>query len=117
MRCIWLYGRARASPQLLYYFATINLYASVLLSWLVQVLPASLQSAMTVNNTASSPSAAPSANQDGQRPMVCLVTGGSGLVGRGLQWVLENEPIGSRFGKKNANEKWIFLSSQDGDLR
>lgn len=42
---------------------------------------------------------------------------GTGLVGEGIRWVVENEKIGSRFGKKTANEKWIFLSSKDGDLR
>lgn len=37
-----------------------------------------------------------------------LVTGGSGLVGRGLQKVIEETTP--------ANEKWVFLSSKDGDL-
>jgi len=45
-----------------------------------------------------------------------LVTGGSGLVGQGLQWVLENEPVGSRYGKL-PGEEWVFLSSKDGDLK
>lgn len=50
-------------------------------------------------------------------PAVVLVTGGTGLVGRALQWAVENEPVGSRYGKQSEEEKWIFLSSKDGDLR
>jgi len=50
-------------------------------------------------------------------PDVVLVTGGTGLVGEALRWVVENEPVGSRFGKRTEDEKWIFLSSKDGDLR
>jgi GDP-L-fucose synthase len=46
---------------------------------------------------------------------VILVTGGSGLVGEAIKWVIEND-TSERFGKKE-NEKWIFLSSKDGDLR
>lgn len=49
---------------------------------------------------------------------VILVTGGTGLVGSALQRVIQTEPLGSRFGKRTENEKWIFLSgSRDGDLR
>lgn len=58
-----------------------------------------------------------SPDKSSQRATVCLVTGGTGLVGRALQWVIENEPIGSRYGKRNEAETWIFLSSKDGDLR
>ncbi|THV02165.1 NAD(P)-binding protein [Dendrothele bispora CBS 962.96] len=47
---------------------------------------------------------------------VILVTGGSGLVGQAIKHVIENEPVGSRFGKKE-NETWIFASSSEGDLR
>ncbi|KAK7461018.1 hypothetical protein VKT23_008946 [Stygiomarasmius scandens] len=47
---------------------------------------------------------------------VILVTGGSGLVGQAIKYVIENEPAGSRFGKKE-NETWIFASSSEGDLR
>ncbi|CED82874.1 gdp-l-fucose synthetase [Phaffia rhodozyma] len=47
---------------------------------------------------------------------IVLVTGGSGLVGQALQYVLANEPVGSRYGKLEG-EEWIFLSSKDGDLR
>jgi len=47
---------------------------------------------------------------------VILVTGGSGLVGKALEYVIDNDPVGSRFGKKEG-EKWIFLGSKEGDLR
>jgi len=40
---------------------------------------------------------------------VVMVTGGSGLVGKGIQAVLERG--------KPSNERWIFLTSKDGDLR
>ncbi|KAL9558004.1 hypothetical protein MBANPS3_001104 [Mucor bainieri] len=46
---------------------------------------------------------------------VILVTGGSGLVGEAVKWVIENDKS-ERYGKKE-NETWIFLSSKDGDLR
>jgi len=39
---------------------------------------------------------------------VILVTGGSGLVGKGIQTVVEADP--------KDDEKWIFLSSKDGNL-
>uniref|UniRef100_A0A1D1Z442 GDP-L-fucose synthase n=1 Tax=Anthurium amnicola TaxID=1678845 RepID=A0A1D1Z442_9ARAE len=45
---------------------------------------------------------------------VILVTGGSGLVGKAIEWVITNET--GRFGKKDG-EKWVFLTSKDGDLR
>lgn len=45
-----------------------------------------------------------------------LVTGGSGLVGQAIKYVIDTEPEGSRFGKK-AGETWIFAGSKDGDLR
>jgi hypothetical protein len=38
-----------------------------------------------------------------------LVTGGSGLVGSAIQWVIRN-------GATN-DEDWVFLSSADADLR
>lgn len=44
-----------------------------------------------------------------------LVTGGSGLVGRAVQYTIENEKD-PRFGKRD-DETWIFLTSKDGDLR
>jgi len=47
---------------------------------------------------------------------VVLVTGGTGLVGKAIEYVIEHEPEGSRFGKR-PGEKWIFASSRDADLR
>jgi GDP-L-fucose synthase len=52
----------------------------------------------------------------GTDDIAILVTGGTGLVGKGIQYIIENEPEGSRFGKK-AGAKWVFLGSKDGDLR
>ncbi len=40
---------------------------------------------------------------------VVLVTGGTGLVGSGIRYIVENE-------EKNENEQFIFLSSKDVDL-
>lgn len=45
---------------------------------------------------------------DAAEDIVVLVTGGSGLVGQALKQVVEEE---------KRKEKWIFLSSKDGDLR
>ena len=39
---------------------------------------------------------------------VILVTGGSGLVGKAIQWAVDKEAI--------EGEKWVFLSSKDGNL-
>ncbi|GFZ50674.1 hypothetical protein JCM24511_08432 [Saitozyma sp. JCM 24511] len=47
---------------------------------------------------------------------VVLVTGGSGLVGSALQHVINTEPRGSAYGAKEG-EEWVFLRSQDADLR
>ncbi|KAF7293012.1 Epimerase domain-containing protein [Mycena indigotica] len=47
---------------------------------------------------------------------VVLVTGGSGLIGKALQHIIETEPVGSRFGKL-PNENWIFVGSSEADLR
>jgi GDP-L-fucose synthase len=49
-------------------------------------------------------------------PDVVLVTGGTGLVGKGIDYIINTEPEGSRFGKK-PGETWIFASSSEGDLR
>ncbi|KAF4608141.1 GDP-L-fucose synthase [Pleurotus pulmonarius] len=49
-------------------------------------------------------------------PTVVLVTGGSGLVGKGIEHVINTEPEGSRFGKQ-PNETWIFATSSEADLR
>jgi hypothetical protein len=51
-----------------------------------------------------------------QPKSVVLVTGGTGLVGYGIQHIVETEPVGSRFGKREG-ETWVFLSSKDADLR
>ena len=40
---------------------------------------------------------------------VILVTGGSGLVGKAIQHVVEN-------GEQRKSERWIFASSKDADL-
>ena len=40
---------------------------------------------------------------------VIMVTGGTGLVGKGIQAVVERQAV--------PGERWIFLSSKDGDLR
>lgn len=48
-----------------------------------------------------------------------LVTGGSGLLGRALQWAVNESEWtikDHRFGGKTG-EEWIFLTSADGDLR
>lgn len=45
-----------------------------------------------------------------------LVTGGSGLVGRAIQHVIETEREGSAYGKR-AGEEWIYVSSSEADLR
>lgn len=47
---------------------------------------------------------------------VVLVTGGTGLVGKAIEYVIEHEPEGSRFGKR-PGEKWIFAGSREADLR
>ena len=46
--------------------------------------------------------------RDGEGVRV-MVTGGRGLVGRALEEVVRGDP--------QPNEEWIFLSSEDGDLR
>ncbi|KAG8934728.1 hypothetical protein FRC01_000774 [Tulasnella sp. 417] len=47
---------------------------------------------------------------------VILVTGGSGLVGQAIKYIVETEPVGSKFGKREG-ETWVFATSKDGDLR
>ncbi len=51
-----------------------------------------------------------------QPKSVVLVTGGTGLVGHAIQHVIDTEPVGSRFGRREG-EAWVFLSSKDADLR
>ena len=41
---------------------------------------------------------------------VILVTGGTGLVGKGIEAAIQKE------GKRD-DEEWVFVSSKDGDLR
>jgi len=43
---------------------------------------------------------------------VILVTGGSGLVGKAIEWVVEND---SKYGKREG-EEWVYLTSKDGNL-
>ncbi|GAA5910091.1 GDP-L-fucose synthase family protein [Sporobolomyces salmoneus] len=50
-------------------------------------------------------------------PNVILVTGGTGLVGSAIEHTINHEAVGSRFGKFNEDDQWVFLSSKDGDLR
>ncbi|KAF9523795.1 NAD dependent epimerase/dehydratase family-domain-containing protein [Crepidotus variabilis] len=47
---------------------------------------------------------------------VVLVTGGSGLVGKAIEHVINTEPESSRFGKR-PGEKWVFANSTEGDLK
>lgn len=42
-----------------------------------------------------------------------LITGGSGLVGKGIQHVLTTDEVS----QYHQNDEFIFLSSKDGDLR
>lgn len=46
---------------------------------------------------------------------VILVTGGTGLVGKAIEHIVNTEPVGSRFGRK-PDEKWIFVGSSEGNL-
>jgi GDP-L-fucose synthase len=52
----------------------------------------------------------------GQAMARILVTGGSGLVGKAIQHIIETETEGSTYGK-GAGEQWIFVSSLEADLR
>jgi GDP-L-fucose synthase len=42
-------------------------------------------------------------------PVIVLVTGGTGLVGKAIEDVVNASPV--------PNESWIYLSSREGDLR
>ena len=46
---------------------------------------------------------------DSNKDTVVLVTGGSGLVGKAIKYVVDN-------GEKKNNETWYFASSKDADL-
>jgi len=48
---------------------------------------------------------------------VILVTGGTGLVGKAIEYTVNHEAVGSKYGKFADDDKWIYLSSKDGDLR
>ena len=48
---------------------------------------------------------------DHTKARVVLVTGGTGLVGKGIEAFIADCP------EAKANESWVFLSSADGDLR
>lgn len=54
-----------------------------------------------------------------EKTMVILITGGSGLVGSGIKSIVKTEDLKSYFTTKSEETfktKWIFLSSEDGDL-
>jgi GDP-L-fucose synthase len=53
--------------------------------------------------------ATPAKKDDKNEPHVIMVTGGSGLVGSALAKVVKTDTL--------PNEKWVFLTSKDGDLR
>ena len=44
---------------------------------------------------------------------IIMITGGSGLVGQGIQAVLKND---DEVRALHASDKFIFLTSKDGDL-
>jgi len=52
----------------------------------------------------------PAATVDFSKQRVVMVTGGTGLVGKGIEAFLASDD-------EAKNESWIFLSSRDGDLR
>ena len=41
---------------------------------------------------------------------VVLVTGGTGLVGKAVEWVIQDEK------DKPGDERWVFVGSKDADL-
>lgn len=42
--------------------------------------------------------------------IVVLVTGGTGLVGKAIQYIVEHE-------EQNDKEKWVFVGSKEADLQ
>jgi len=52
---------------------------------------------------------------NGNDKHIIMVTGGTGLVGKGIQMALEKEKKINP--NSHLNEEWVFLSSKDGDLR
>ena len=49
-------------------------------------------------------------SKETEERMVILVTGGTGLVGKALEKIVNDD-------EGHGDEQWIFLSSKDGDLR
>lgn len=72
-----------------------------------------LQLALFVSGTQPAFKDAKMVGQTNLDKAVVLVTGGSGLVGEAVKYVVNNE-VG-RFGAES-NEEWIFLRSKDGNL-
>lgn len=59
---------------------------------------------IAASKATSAPAVAPTA----EAPSVIMVTGGTGLVGKAIEAVVNRAPV--------PNEHWVFLSSKDGDL-
>lgn len=49
-----------------------------------------------------------------KKPFVCLVTGGTGLVGKAIEEVIRQDKAS---GASSSDETWYFASSRDADLR
>ena len=47
-------------------------------------------------------------------PIIVLVTGGTGLVGKGIKYVVEEDKKSKA--NENNDEQWYFASSKDADL-
>jgi hypothetical protein len=65
------------------------------------------------NGTAAASTVSPGSAKvvyPGNKKRVVMVTGGTGLVGKGIEEFISECP------EAKANESWIFLSSKDGDL-
>ncbi|WVQ94041.1 hypothetical protein IAU59_001119 [Kwoniella sp. CBS 9459] len=67
-----------------------------------------------VGSGTAGPSSASGSGAKGEQ--VVLVTGGSGLVGSALRHLIETEPVNSAYGRRE-EERWVFLSSGECDLR
>jgi len=66
--------------------------------------------AARARSRASSGAMSKRAREEEDGPVTILVTGGTGLVGKGIEAAVKSE------GAK-PNEKWVYLSSKEGDLR
>jgi GDP-L-fucose synthase len=66
---------------------------------------------LSVFSSVAPSSAVPAAAASGEH--VVLVTGGSGLVGQAIRAVVAQE----RAAGQHPHERFVFLSSKDGDLR